>query len=120
MNRKQERAAWTQFVTGTSSEKSTKYQSERAGKYASKHEADVATKLFALQAAGKIWNLKEQDSIVLVPGDDQVRGIIYRPDFTYDDAEGHHILDAKGVRTPVYQLKKRLAWLLHKIKIEEV
>ena len=108
------------MVTGVSSEKSSKYHSERAGKYASKKEAEVATKLWALQRIGAIWNLQEQVHIVLVAGDDQERGVGYIADFVYDDATGHHVLDAKGFQTQIFKIKKRLAWLLHKIKIEEV
>ena|SRR5215469_15993757 len=124
MNQRQQRQAWTKFVDGDSAASSStesKYANQRCGKYASKHEADVATKLRALEGGGKIFELKEQVRIVLVAADDGGRDITYIADFTYYDQDGiYHVLDAKGFKTAVYKLKKRLARLLHKIQIEEV
>lgn len=120
MSRKAEREAWTERITGRHEPAPSKFRNERAGKYASKHEADIATRLNALASCGTIWNLQEQKHIELVPGDSQERGVTYIADFVFDDMSGHHVLDAKGVKTQVYKIKKRLAWLLHKIKIEEV
>lgn len=123
MSRKAEREAWTQFVDGTKStptDAPSKYFNERAGKYASKHEADTAGKLAALQQAGMISELKEQVRIILVPGQPPLKPILYIADFTYIDAVGKfHVLDSKGFKTQVYRLKKRLAALLLNIEIEE-
>ena len=45
----------------------------------------------------------------------------YIADFTYNDLLGHlHVVDAKGCKTPVYNLKKKLIENRFKIKIEEV
>jgi Protein of unknown function (DUF1064) len=122
--RRGEREAWTAYVEGRQAAAANKYgvapKWER-GKYASKHEAAVAASLAALATAGKIRELREQHPIVLVPGDGKLRPIKYIADFTYIDLEGRlHILDAKGFKTQVYRLKKRLAALLLHIEIEEV
>jgi hypothetical protein len=50
-----------------------------------------------------------------------VRGLVYVADFTWktpDDRE--HVGDAKGCLTAVYKIKRKLALLLHNIKIEEL
>jgi hypothetical protein len=97
-----------------------KYHSEREGRYASRREAKTAAKLWALQEAGLISELKEQVRIVLVPGDGKVAGVTYIADFTYKDSEGKgHVLDSKGFKTETYLVKKRLAWLLLGIEVEE-
>jgi hypothetical protein len=116
---KSEREAWTRYVDGGEA-KVNKYSAERTGRYASKHEAIVAAQLAALERAGKIRELREQVRIVLVPGDGKLRPVVYVADFTYMDENGYHVADAKGFKTPVYRLKKRLASLLLGISIEEV
>lgn len=129
MTRKQERDAWTASILGAeapAADKPRKYRNERVGKYDSKHEAEVAGNLQTLARAGKITDLVEQEVITLVPGKllpngRKLRAITYRADFSYLDLEGKkHILDAKGVRTTAYKLKKHLALLLLDIEIEEV
>lgn len=100
--------------------KRNKYGARREGKYPSKRQAVTATKLHTLARVGKIRNLREEVNITLVEGRDGVSGIVWRADFVYDDENGKtHYLDSKGVRTPTYKLKKRLAFLLLGIVIEE-
>ena len=121
LSRKSERDAWTAYVLGLPAKKPPKYHNERVGDYASKFEADLAMKLAALARDGQITELKEQEPIILVPGTEKIRGIVYIADFTYRDLDGRlHVLDAKGMKTAVYKLKKKLALLLHNIEIEEV
>lgn len=118
---KAERAAWTKFVSMQDEPKPSKYGNERAGKYASKHEADVAMKLDALHRAGQINNLGEQVRFTLVEGRGRVRPVIYIADFVYFDLSGQrHVLDAKGFKTQMYRLKKRMMELIHDIDVEEV
>ena len=119
-----QREAWTAFVEGREATKENKYhvapKDERGG-YASKHEAQAAVSYQILARAGKIKNYEEQKRIVLVPGDGKLRPVVYVADFYYTDLDGtQHIVDAKGFKTPVYRLKKRLAALLLGIVIEEV
>ena len=104
--------------------KVNKYSAERTGKYASRHEAEAASKFAALARAGIITELEEQARITLVPGDGKLRPVVYVADFRYRDRDGNlHIVDAKSsftAKLPVYRLKKRLLKLLHGVDIEEV
>lgn len=124
MSRKAEREAWSAFVQGREV-KTNKYgvapKAER-GKYASKYEAEVAGKLATWQRIGAITDLQEQVAIVLVPGNGRVKPIKYIADFVYLDAKDgtKHVVDAKGCKTAIYRLKKKLAALLLGIEIEEV
>ena len=124
-----DRAAWTAWGesggTQTVEAPVSKYGNRRVlfnGKwYASKREADVAAKLQPLAERGLIKDYQEQKRITLVPGDGKLRPVVYVADFYYCDPDGTpHVLDAKGFKTQVYRLKKRLAALLLRISIEEV
>ncbi len=124
MRRDPQREAWTAYFEGREPAKENKYHVApkwERGPYASKHEGAVAGSLDALQRAGKISELREQVRIVLVPQNGKLRAIAYIADFVYKDADGFtHVCDAKGFKTPVYRLKKRLAALLLGLTIEEV
>ena len=118
--RRGEREAWTAFVEGRDA-KTNKYGSERKNGYASIHEANAAVNYQALARSGKIKDYEEQKRITLVPGDGKLRSIIYVADFYYTDPDGTpHVVDAKGFKTQVYRLKKRMAALLLHIEIEEI
>ena len=74
--------------------------------------------LQALARDGLIWNLRRQVKYDLV-----VKGFhicTYKADFVFQDDNGTHVQDAKGVATPEYKLKKRLMFAVHRIEIEEV
>lgn len=91
----------------------------------SKREAARWADLSLLERLGKIRDLRRQVTFVLIPsceGPDgkRLRAVKYIADFTYRDQRGFHVEDAKGVRTDVYRLKKRLMWHVHQIDIEEV
>jgi hypothetical protein len=120
MSRKAERDAWTAFVDGKQAQKSSKYGAVREGKYASKHEAAVARKLWVLADREAITDLKEQVKFTLVPGDGKLRPIIYIADFTWLEDGSAVVADAKGFKTPVYRLKKRIMKLLLGIDIREL
>lgn len=116
-----ERAAWTALVTGEAEKKKPKYGNEREGGFDSKHEAAEAAKLGALERCGRIRNLEFQVPLVLVEGRDGVRSVTWIADFRYEDLDGTvHWLDAKGMKTQVYKIKKRLAYLLCGVTIEEL
>ena len=93
-------------------------------KFDSRREADAYCKLFLLERAGKISNLRLQ-----VPYELQekftlkgktIRAIKYVADFVYTDENGvEHIIDVKGVRTEVYKLKKKMFMYRYKKTIEE-
>lgn len=116
-----EREAWTAHIEGTQAARPSKYGNERAGKYASKHEAEVAANLAALESRGIVSNLREQVSYTLVAGQGKIRPIIYRADFVYERGGKTVVADAKGyAKDKVYRLKKKLMLLLHGIAIEEL
>jgi hypothetical protein len=115
-----ERAAWTAHVEGGAAEKPSKYGNRKTNGYASMREAEIAAKLQALERCGDISQLREQVPFVLVAGQGKIRPVKYIADFTYIDADGFHVLDAKGCKTPVYRLKKKLMLLLLSLEIEEV
>lgn len=124
MTRRAERDAWTAHLTGEKPQKANKYRTapkEERGGYASKHEMEVAAGLHALQRSGEIFNLQEQVRFELIPKNERFGATVYIADFVYTDKGGMlHVLDAKGVKTAVYQLKKKLLWNVHQIVIEEV
>lgn len=85
------------------------------------------TELKLLQRGGYIKNLQLQVPYVIIPSqrdkDGKVvdRAIKYYADFVYDTPEGEQVVeDAKGVRTDVYRLKKKLLRYIHGITIKEV
>jgi len=99
----------------------SKYHAKRINGYASKKEANRAAELHALQAAGVIANLQEQVNIEILPKFPPYnRPLIYRADFVYELDGAQVIEDAKGFRTPVYILKKRLLLQLRGLAITEV
>ena len=126
MRRDSQRAAWTAFVEGKEPAPVSKYGNRRVefnGKmYDSVREAGWAANFQALRDRGLITDYKEQYRIVLIPGDGKLRPIIYVADFTFEETMTgrKRVMDAKGFKTPVYRLKKRMAALLLGIEIEEL
>ena len=102
--------------------RSGKYNAKRTNGFASKHEADIAAKLIALEKAGKIMDLQFQVPFVLVEGCGKVRDIKYVADFVFHEGtyDNYVVADAKGCKTPVYLLKKKLMYLLLGIEVEEM
>lgn len=101
--------------------KVSKYGAERVGKYDSKKEAKVAGDLALQERCGKIFDLKEHVRFEVVREREGSRPLFYEADFVYFDKMGRlHVVDAKGVRTQVYKLKKALMWERHGIRIEEL
>ncbi|MCR0437706.1 DUF1064 domain-containing protein, partial [[Clostridium] innocuum] len=88
--------------------------------FASKHEASRYLELRLLEQAGEITNLCLQVPFELIPKSKYGMPIRYIADFTYNDGNGQPIVeDAKGVKTPVYRLKRRLMAELNGIEIKE-
>ena len=89
-------------------------------KFDSKHEAKRYQELRLLEQAGEITNLCLQVPFELIPKSKYGMPIRYIADFTYNDGNGQPIVeDAKGVKTPVYRLKRRLMAELNGIEIKE-
>ncbi len=86
----------------------------------SKHEAKRYQELRLLEQAGEITNLRLQVPFELIPKSKHGMPIRYIADFTYNDLNGQLIVeDAKGVKTPVYRLKRRMMAERYDIKIKE-
>ena len=108
----------------------SKYHSRRVSidgiVFDSQREAQRYCELKLLEKKGKISQLALQVPFVLVPAEVDVnkkklRQIVYVADVVYlDEKLQKHVVDAKGVKTAVYKLKKRLMWHLYNITIEEV
>lgn len=79
----------------------------------SKREALRYVELRDLESKGIVSNIQRQVRVELVPPFDcdgkHFRGIYYVIDFVYTDSEGNEIWeDVKGMKTPVYLLKRKL------------
>lgn len=86
-------------------------------RFASKKEARRYSELVMLQKAKVISDLRLQEAFDL-----HVNGILvcrYVADFSYMENGKRVIEDAKGVRTPIYTLKRNLMQAIHGIVITE-
>jgi hypothetical protein len=95
-----------------------KYGNKRENGFDSRREARRHEELLLLEKARDINDLKRQ-----VPFRIEVNGELvctYKADFTYLKAGVLIVEDAKGCRTPVYRLKKKLMKAVHGIEIREV
>ena len=91
----------------------------------SRREYDRYRELVLLARAGKIHDLVRQVKFELVPAQKEgnkvvERAVYYIADFTYWEGDEMIVEDAKGVRTDVYIIKRKLMLLEHGIKIREV
>ena len=93
--------------------KRPKYNAKRTNGHASKHEDDVAAEYRFGERAGA-YIVVEQ---VEIP----IEGGKYIADFVRLYPDGHYdVVDAKGFKTPVYQLKRRAVKMRWGIEIKEV
>lgn len=103
--------------------KPTKYRAVRTTvdgvTFASKKEARRFAELKLLERAGKISDLKTQPLIRCDAGG--VHICDYRADFFYFDRAKQTMVweDAKGFKTPIYRLKKKIVLALTGIKVTE-
>jgi hypothetical protein len=94
----------------------SKYRAKRivvdGVKFDSKREFECWTKLRALEKSGAINNLQRQVVFVLAPAvvlDGRKKTQLkYVADFTYEENGKQIVADAKGMKTPVYRIKKHL------------
>lgn len=118
------------FIGGNSSSGSdNKYRNVKVSfdgiEFDSAHERDRYAELKLLERAGAISDLKLQPVFELVPaikenGRVVQRAVTYRADFSYVKDGRLVVEDAKGVKTDVYKIKKKLMRFVHGIVIEEV
>lgn len=78
----------------------------------SKKERDFYIMFEKMQKNGQISDLKRQVKYELQPGfvfqGRKIRAIYYIADFTYIYNGKLHIVDTKGIRTDVYNIKKKM------------
>ena len=109
----------------------SKYQNKRTEvdgiTFASKHESYRYIELKYLERVGQISELQLQRPFVLIGAQKDENGkIIERPvtyvaDFVYKDQDGRTVVeDAKGMKTDVYKIKRKLMLSIYGIKIQEV
>lgn len=98
-------------------------------RFDSRREARRYAQLRLLELAGEITGLELQPEFVLyalaLDHDGLIRDLVrvgsYIGDFRYRDASGQMIVeDAKGVRTPLYRLKRKIVEAQYGIRIREV
>lgn len=91
----------------------------------SKKEARRYAELRLMERAGEISGLQTQVPFVLIPAQKDEKGIVieraasYVADFVYNQNGKLVVEDAKGYRTDVYRLKKKLMLKVHGIRIYE-
>ena len=87
--------------------------------YASRREAQRSAELKLLERAGHISGLRLQPRFpIIVNG---LKVCTYVGDFAYRDASGAEVVeDAKGFKTDIYKLKRKLVKALFNFDIVEV
>lgn len=107
----------------------SKYNNAKYNGYDSKREAKRAAELKLLEKAGVISHLQEQVVYELIPSQYRIvsgkkkcieRAMKYIADFQYVENGNTVVEDAKGFRTEVYRIKKKLMLYFHDIQIKEV
>lgn len=107
----------------------SKYNNSKHDGHDSKKEARRATELKLLEKAGIISHLQEQVVYELIPAQYRIvngkkkcieRAMKYIADFQYVENGNTVVEDAKGFRTDVYRIKKKLMLYFHDIQIKEV
>jgi hypothetical protein len=88
-------------------------------RFDSKREANRYMELKLLEKAGVIKDLRRQVPYVLINKSCYGRAIKYVADFVYYEGDKLVVEDVKGVRTPVYKLKKRLMAERFGIEVKE-
>ena len=87
----------------------------------SKAEAARWQELSLLERAGEITELERQVEYELIPKQKGERSAKYIADFRYVDHEGKVVVeDTKGVKTPVWIIKRKLMLRVHGIRVREV
>ena len=87
----------------------------------SKAEAARWQELSLLERAGEITELERQVEYELIPKQKGERAVKYIADFRYVDNDGKTVVeDTKGVRTPVWIIKRKLMLRVHGIRVREV
>jgi hypothetical protein len=97
----------------------SKFGNVRTNGFASGREAKRAFELQLLERAGEITDLKFQVPYEVIPPGPGERAAFYVADFTYFKDKALVVEDAKGAKTPVYVLKRKLMRHVYGITILE-
>lgn len=103
----------------------SKYNNKKVAGFDSIREMARYQELQLMERAGKIQGLDRQVRFDLIPNqyDDNgklvCRGIYYKADFVYWQNHVFIVEDCKGFKTKEYQIKKKLMYYFHRIKIKE-
>ena len=98
-------------------------------KFDSRKEAKRWQELKLLESAGEIERLIRQARYTLIPAQKRADGtterkVEYVADFSYETVVGRigylHVEDVKGMKTPLYILKRKLMLWVHGITIKEI
>ena len=95
-------------------------------RFDSMREARLYQELKLLEKAGVIKNLALQVPFEVIPaqkdgnGKTLERKVIYKADFTYWEDHNFVVVDAKGVRTKEYIIKRKLMLQRYGIRVREV
>lgn len=108
--------------------RNVKFKDENGIKWDSKKEYKRYLELKERENKGEISNLRRQVTYQVMPrltdenGKFKYHPIKYVADFVYtDNAAGKEIVeDAKGIKTEIYKIKKKLMYFIHGIEIKEV
>ena len=63
--------------------------------------------------------MKLQEEFTLIEKQEGERAVKYKADFTYREGGELVVEDKKGLKTPVYVIKRKLMLFVHGIKIKE-
>lgn len=88
-------------------------------RFDSQKEYNRWRQLVLLEQAGEIQGLRRQVPYVLIEKSRHGRAIKYIADFCYMEGGKEVVEDAKGFKTDIYKLKKRLMAELYDIEIRE-
>ena len=99
------------------SPKPSKYKNVKTNGFDSKKEAARYQDLVLLEKAGQIASLKTQVKFALVVYSYPICN--YISDFVYWEKGDEVVEDCKGIRTPVYRIKKKLMKAIYGIEIKE-
>ncbi len=86
--------------------------------FASRKEARRYQQLKLLERAGKITGLELQPPFVITING--VKCFTYKADFAYFEDNKRVVEDVKGVKTPVYRLKKKCVEAMYGFQIVEI
>ena len=114
------------IILKSEAKKKSKYRNKKTEVdgilFDSAKEASRYCELKLLEKAGAIENLECQSKFLLIEKNTKYAAVTYLADFTYWDPELQETVveDTKGMKTPLYVIKKKLMYAVHGIEIREL